>query len=266
MSAYSSDRVAQAPGALLRIDAFFEGAAYSPHRHDTYAFALPVSGVQRFAYRGGAQAATPGEVVVLYPDELHDGAAGTDEGFRYRGVFIEPAALQAVYGGAALPFIKGGVSNNRRLRRAVAAFFACFEEELDPLEYDGALVELAAALQIAAGADAKTNVSPTDYRGADLARAFIHDHLDETVTLDALSRAAGCCKWSLSRAFKRCFGTSPYRYLIMRRLERASALLNAGAPAADAALAAGFADQGHFIRNFKRTYGRTPGQWRKSLS
>ena len=64
--------------------AWFQGHAYHTHRHDTYAIGLTVSGVQAFDYRGAAEISTPGKVVVLHPDERHDGHAGTEEGFGYR--------------------------------------------------------------------------------------------------------------------------------------------------------------------------------------
>jgi AraC-like DNA-binding protein len=38
-----------------------------------------------------------------------------------------------------------------------------------------------------------------------------------------------------------------------------------GSSLADAALAAGFADQSHMSRQFKRAYGLTPARWAAAL-
>src|SRR5947209_5113963 len=80
-------------GGVELFSAWFAGEAYQTHRHDTYAIGVTDSGVQVFDYRGSVHASTPGQVVVLYPDEAHDGRAGTGEGFGYRIVYVEPFLL-----------------------------------------------------------------------------------------------------------------------------------------------------------------------------
>ena len=61
------------------------------------------------------------------------------------------------------------------------------------------------------------------------------------------------------------FGASPYRYLILRRLEKARGLLLEGRSGADVAAACGFADQSHFGRLFRKTWGLTPVAWLKAV-
>src|SRR5258706_5762406 len=74
--------------------AWLSGEAYDKHRHDTYAIGVTDAGVQVFDYRGAGRASTPGEVVVLHPDEVHDGRAGAAAGFGYRIVYVQPARLR----------------------------------------------------------------------------------------------------------------------------------------------------------------------------
>ena len=69
--------VSRADGETERIEACFSGLAYAPHSHDTYTLALTTQGVQSFNYRGELRHSLPGEVVILHPDETHDGQAGT---------------------------------------------------------------------------------------------------------------------------------------------------------------------------------------------
>src|SRR5262249_29239094 len=56
-------------------------------------------------------------------------------------------------------------------------------------------------------------------------------------------------------------GTSPDRYRTLRRLEHARSAIENGRSLAQASAEAGFADQSHMTRQFKRTYGLTPARW-----
>src|SRR5262249_48289542 len=94
------------PG-IERIEARFSGAAFEPHRHDTYALGITLQGVQTFRYRGERRYSLPGNVIVLHPDEEHDGGAGTEIGLQYRMLYLEPALLLQPLGQdhAGLPFV-----------------------------------------------------------------------------------------------------------------------------------------------------------------
>jgi hypothetical protein len=61
--------------------------------------------VQRFWYRGTRRTCLPGQLHVLHPDEIHDGGAGTDEGFGYRILYIAPELIREALDGGALPFV-----------------------------------------------------------------------------------------------------------------------------------------------------------------
>lgn len=50
------------------------------------------------------------------------------------------------------------------------------------------------------------------------------------------------------------------------QLDRVRRLIARGAPLAGAAAEAGFADQSHLSRQFKRAYGLTSGQWAAALN
>ena len=54
----------------------------------------------------------------------------------------------------------------------------------------------------------------------------------------------------------------PHAYLVNQRVQFAQARLRSGAPIAEVALEAGFADQAHFQRAFKQHLAATPGQYR----
>lgn len=251
----------EAPGDIHRIEACLTGAAYAPHRHDTYTIGITLSGIQSFTYRGAGRASYPGQIVILHPDEKHDGRAGGDEPFRYRAAYISPADIQEVLNGQVLPFVDGGVSIDPGLQRAAVALLKDFERPLSRLEYQDALHGLALALQAAAGAVA---IKRPNREASALARDYIEASLSRGFSLEDLERATGHCRWQLSRDFRAMFGTSPYRYLTLRRLDLARRMMRDGGAIVEIALDCGFSDQSHFGRAFKKAYGLTPKAWLRS--
>jgi AraC-like DNA-binding protein len=251
------------PDRIERIEAWFGGHGYDPHRHDTYSIGRTLSGVQSFHYAGALRHGMPGNTLILHPDELHDGMAGTDAGFRYRMAYVDPALIQQVLGGEPLPYIVGGLSSDPRLYRATESFVQAMEHSLDLLEEQDALFDLAMALKAVAGKP--RGRKSLDYRAAERARAFILENLQRAITLEMLEKASGRERWSLSRDFRVLYGTSPYRFVTLRRLDQFRVLILDGFSLVDAALATGFHDQSHMTRHFTRCYGVSPLRWLERL-
>lgn len=251
-------------GGVELLSAWFAGEAYQKHRHDTYAVGVTDSGVQVFDYRGSVHASTPGQVTVLYPDEVHDGRAGTSEGFGYRIVYVEPSllaeAVQVLRGRPApLPFVEP-VSTNPWLVRAIEE---AFRAPLESLAMDSLVVDLAEGLVAGERRGASPRVSRrVDVRALERARQFLDAEKTRVVRSTELESITELARYDLSRQFRIMFGTSPYRYLLMRRLDFARERIQRDRPLVEVACDAGFADQAHFTRAFKSAFGLTPGRYR----
>jgi AraC-like DNA-binding protein len=251
---------------LLR--AWFPGEAYQKHRHDTYAIGLTDSGVQVFDYRGAVHTSLPGQVVVLHPDEIHDGRAGTSEGFGYRILYAEPAlvaeALRTLRGRSyPLPFVSDAVSANDTLAHAIEE---AFRVPLDSLALDGIIVELARGLMAGARDHARRASRRVDLAAVARARQFLDAERTRVVHSTELESITGLTRYDLCRQFRIAFGTSPHRYLLMRRLELARDRIHEGRPLVEVACDTGFADQAHFTRTFKSAFGLTPARYRHAAS
>ena len=93
---------------------------------------------------------------------------------------------------------------------------------------------------------------------------YIEEHLDGCPTLAQLAAVVRLNPYHFARQFKAATGLPPHQYVILRRVERAKQLLQAGTDLslAEVALHAGFSDQSQFCHHFKRFVGVTPGQFR----
>lgn len=95
--------------------------------------------------------------------------------------------------------------------------------------------------------------------------AVIVENIAEPISVSALSSVVGLSRSYFSHAFRRSVGWTPHAHVVRLRLERAMMLMtHTDTPLTEVALAAGFADQSHFSRSFRRLTGVTPADWRKA--
>jgi len=90
---------------------------------------------------------------------------------------------------------------------------------------------------------------------------YIETHLTADLSLSDLALEAGLSKFHFSRLFKQAIGLTPHKYLLKRRVERATHVLKQGETIAQVAYQFGFTDQSHFTRIFKQVKGITPRQF-----
>jgi AraC-like DNA-binding protein len=257
-------RQTDALGGVALLEAWFQGPAYRPHRHDTYAIGVTESGVQAFGYRGATHVSLPGQVVVLHPDEPHDGYAGSNAGFGYRLLYVEPAlifdAVRVLSGHRqGLPFVRDPVVTNTKLSAAIRA---AFHDSYEPLAMDDLVLHLATGLlaedSTSEGAHRLTHL---DVAAIDRARQFLDAETTRVIRTWELEALTGLTRYDLARQFRAVVGISPYRYSLMRRLRFARDQLARQRPLAAVAFEAGFADLAHFTRQFTAAFGITPARY-----
>ena len=247
------------------MEAHLHGQAFAPHRHDTYAIGITLSGIQTFRFRGERWHCLPGQCHILHPDETHDGGAGTDAGFCYRIVYVDPGLVREALHGSPLPFVGNPVVDAARLPASGAAEVWDFDEDMD----DVARIELVAAvanLLVGAASGTPRTSGPLALGRLSRVRDVIAATPAERRSMDELERLAGLDRWTLARQFRAAFGTSPSRFRIMRQLDHVRRLLKDGTSLVEASIEAGFADQSHMSRRFKSAYGITPGDWVSAIA
>ena len=83
--------------------------------------------------------------------------------------------------------------------------------------------------------------------------------------IESISKKFGFSASYLIRAFKRHFNMSPHAYRLNKRIQLSQQALKQGQEISAVAQDAGFSDQAHFQRVFKKRVAATPAQYRRCI-
>lgn len=268
-----AESVQRLPSALpgLTALALQSQRAYPRHSHDVYGVGLIDAGAQRSASGRGPVEARAGQLISVSPGEVHDGVASDPSlGRRWRMLYLEPQLLGALLRdlqpeATRIELLTPPVFDAQPVRMALQQVWdllapSALAAAEQHLAQEAALLILTRALLPLAGRCPanEDSAQPELVR----VRERLHDELQRPPTLEALARDSGLSRFQLLRAFTRQYGLPPHAYLLQQRLALARRAIEAGQGLADAAQLAGFADQAHLSRLFKRQWGISPGQFR----
>ncbi len=93
---------------------------------------------------------------------------------------------------------------------------------------------------------------------------LIDDRLDEDLSVSELAQVMELGTRTFTRVFKQSTGYTPYKYLTMKRMERAKALLRSHNSVTFTASAVGYENPAKFASAFKRWIGCSPSEWKNN--
>lgn len=112
--------------------------------------------------------------------------------------------------------------------------------------------------------ESPASIHTTDRQVLQAAR-FINEHFRQQITAGDIAAAAGFSPNYLSRKFREAAGIGVHDYLVFIRLRNAAfELLTTDDSVTDIALRNGFSDSNYFKDVFKKKYGMTPREYRKT--
>ncbi len=110
------------------------------------------------------------------------------------------------------------------------------------------------------------NTDNEDYRQVCNSLDFATENLSLPPTVPQLAEIASMSEYQLDRRMKRLFGISTGQWLLKARLDKASRmLLETKLSVTEIALESGYSDHSAFTRQFRRTTGSSPSEFRASV-
>jgi AraC-like DNA-binding protein len=234
---------------------------FAPHAHDEWSFALVTEGANRYRRERMVESAPAGTVCLVNPGEVHTGGGAVMTYINVRPPRPVLADLLPEIDFAKAGFVQAVFDDRETVARLGHMFRAIVAED-GPLDGEAALTQGLGYLFARHGGSPLPAPPGLDHPRLKAIRDLIEARLAEPLLLGEVAGHVGLSRFHLTRSFAAATGFTIQAYLRWRRVERAKSLIQAGLPLAEASLAAGFSDQAHMTRLFKRMTGVTPARWR----
>jgi len=238
------------------------------HAHAQFQLTLYDGGPRRFRVARHDLAGAPRTAIIIQAGEPHGSVPVGDPRLTLHTFYIEESLMAEVaatlWGGqGTVAFRAPLIADEGTVAQLLVTHRALERGDLESEERTFfALEQLVHRYATPTGAARPRTTTET---GLAAVRDLLGDRAAENVGLDELAAAAGVSRFHLIRVFQRRYGLTPFAYQRNRRIEKARAVLRTGSSIADAAAAAGFADQSHLGRSFRAVMGSTPGEYRESF-
>ncbi|MCV2366595.1 AraC family transcriptional regulator [Roseateles oligotrophus] len=250
-----------------------EAIGYAKHSHQEFSIGAVTGGLSIYLHGEQQEQIGVGAVVLMNPGEVHACNPLPGEPWTYRMLYVGADWLGDLQralncadasGFRPIPF---ALSYDEPLYRGLLALCDVLEDGSVAAAQKGAAALAffsGLVLQAAPLAVERSVERPAPSAKLLAAAAFIDEQFSRELSLDEIAACAGLSVSYLIRAFKQQFGLTPHVYQVNRRVQFCREQLRGGQRSIiDVAIEAGFADQAHLQRIFKRVVAVTPGQYRR---
>jgi AraC-like DNA-binding protein len=254
-------------GNLEVLQASYTKHSFARHTHEEFMIGVIEGGGCEFYYRGETHIALAGSIVLINPGEVHDGSGAETARLAYRALYPAVDVLQRIASEFAgkrqgVPYFTTPVVQDEPVSVLLQSLLESLETAASALERESRFCWAFAQL-IARYTEQRPQAQNVgkERQAVRLIRDYLEAQYAEQVTLAQLASLVHLSPYHVLRVVHAELGLPPHAYLTQVRVRQAKRLLRLGMPIPQAALEAGFVDQSHLARHFKRQVGVTPGQY-----
>lgn len=249
---------------ITALTASFSKFQYKKHCHEEYAIGVTLRGIQQYNMNGNLQSSCPGGIMLINPEQVHDGMSQKETGVDYVMVYIGTKLFSELTGRKKYERFSSPIVYSPRLKQNVQNLIdAIFQKEEDAF-----CSELLLTLADNFSQTQKVGILGDNNALIDRAKEMIYYNLDldKKLKLDNLCRELNISKYQFIRMFEANTGISPYQFYLNCKVEKAKQLIEKHKDIYLAVAECGFVDLSHMNRHFKSRYGVTPFDYMSDIT
>ncbi|MEO1395673.1 MAG: AraC family transcriptional regulator [Cyanobacteria bacterium J06634_5] len=243
---------------------------FGKHFHGAYTIGLNEGGRGKCQHQKETHYHYPGSFNCINPGDVHTGAADSEDGWAFRNLYIDSNAIdnlltQLDWPAHTLPRFSNIVVDDPHLVPVFHQVFTAVKEKTaSSLEKQSLLLYFFSQLFFRHAQTPHSLREPKpEPKAIALTRQYIEAHCTEPISINQLADLANLNPYYLIRCFHQQVGLPPHSYKKQCQVLQAKQAIHTEMPLADVATKYGFYDQSHLNRIFKRTFGLSPGRYRK---
>ena len=249
------------------IDAQPIPADYPVHTHEMLEIYYIISGSGTYLVEGTPYTLHPGDVMIMREAETHKLMIDASQPYERIAIHFSPKLIRLITTDKLLlrPFLERplGQLNLYRAKDFLNSHWETAFQHFDFSDSSQIRAHIIARMmtilsELSDAYDRRSGETPPRKDSASQLVAYVNEHLFSDISMQNVCASFFCSPAQINRLFRQATGTSLKRYINVKRLLAARAMLQRGEPAGAVCSACGFDDYSVFFRAYKKQFSQSP--------